>query len=104
MTVLGHSESSIKEVKKQIGVFISHTWRVDHKYDSDRHVAWTITQRTVNAEEQTSLSKRKDHRGEVAKFASKLAEQWKYAWLVGKLKRADQKFDSLNRSKSKTIS
>ena len=100
---LGHRESSIKEVEKQIRVFISHTWRADHKCDSDRHVAWTITQRTVNAEEQTSLSKwmSKDYRGEVAKFAElswfqsiakqqKLSEQWKNAHWVGKLKRADE--------------
>ena len=47
---LGHCESSIKEVEKQIRVMISHTWRADHKCDSDRHVAGTITQCTVNAE------------------------------------------------------
>ena len=41
---LGHCESSIKEVEKQIRVFISHTWRADHQCDSDRHVAWTTTQ------------------------------------------------------------
>ena len=50
---LGHCESSITEVERQTRVFISHTWRAEHKCDSDRHVAWTITQRTVNAEEQT---------------------------------------------------
>ena len=79
------------------------TWRADHKCDSDRRVAWTITQRTVNAEEQMPLSKwmSKGYRGEVAKFAelsrfrsiakqSKLAEQWKDAHWVGKLKRADE--------------
>ena len=62
----------------------------------DRHVAWTITQCTVNAEEQTSFFKwmSKDHHGEVAKFAEfswfhsiarqpKLAEKWKDAHLVG---------------------
>ena len=80
---LGHCESAIKEVEKQ---------RVDHKCDSDRHAACTITQRSVNAEEQTSLFKwmSKDYHGEVAKFAelswfhrlakqSKLTEQWKDA-------------------------
>ena len=103
---LGHCESSsIKEVEKQIRVFVSHTWRADNKCDSDsgRHVAWTITQRTVNAEEQTSLSKwmSKDYHGEVAKFAelswfhsivkqAKLAEQWEDAHWIGKLKRADE--------------
>ena len=54
---LGHNESSIKEVEKQIRVFFSHTWRADLKCDSDRHVAWMNTQFTVNAEEQTSFSK-----------------------------------------------
>ena len=103
MTVLGHCESSIKEVEQQVRVFISHAWRTDHKCDSDRHVAWTITQCTVDAEEQTSFFKwmSKDYHGEVAKFAelswfcsaakqSKLAEQWKDAHWVGKLKRADE--------------
>ena len=52
---LGHCESSIKEVEKQIRVFIPHTWRADNKCDSDRHVAWTITQCTVNAEEQNVI-------------------------------------------------
>ena len=69
---LRHCESSIKEVEKQISVFISHTWRADHKCDSDRHVAWTITQCTVNAEEQTSFIQVDEqglHRSEVAKFA-----------------------------------
>ena len=99
----GHCESSIKEVEKQIRVFISHTWRADHQCDIDRHVAWTITQCSVNAEEQTSLFKwmSRDYHGEVAKFAqfswfhriakqSKLAEQWKDVHWVGKLKRADE--------------
>ena len=68
---LGHCESSIKEVEKQKRVFISHTWRADHQCDSDRHVAWTITQCTANAEEQTSLFRwmSKDYHAEVAKFA-----------------------------------
>ena len=100
---LGHCESSIKVLEKKIRVFISHTWRADHKSDSDRHVAWTITQRTVNVEEQTSLTKwiSKDYHGEVAKFAelswfhsiakqSKLAERWTDAHWVGKFKRADE--------------
>ena len=50
-------ESSIKEAEKPIRVFISHTWRADHKCDSDRQVVWTNTQRTVNAEEQMSFFK-----------------------------------------------
>ena len=100
---LGHCESSIKELETQIRVFICHTWRADHQCDSDRHVAWTIAQRSVNAEEQTSLFKwmSKDYHGEVAKFAelswfhriakqSKLAEQWEDAHWVGKLKRGDE--------------
>ena len=68
---LGHCESSIKEVEKQICVFISHTWRTDHQCDNGRHVAWMITQCTINAEEQTSLFKwmSKDYHGEGAKFA-----------------------------------
>ena len=47
------------------------TLRADHKCDRDRRAAWTITQCTVNAEEQTSLSKwmSKDYHGEVAKLA-----------------------------------
>ena len=86
---LVHCESSIKEVEKQTRVLIYHTLRADHKCDRDRRAAWTITQCTVNAEEQTSLSKwmSKDCHGEVAKFAelswfrstakqSTLAEQW----------------------------
>ena len=90
-------------MEKQTRVFISHPWRADHRCDSDRHVAWTITQCTVNAEEETLLSTwmSKDNHGEVAKFAelswfhsiakqSKLAEQWKDAHFVGKLKRADE--------------
>ena len=90
-------------MEKQIRVFISHPWRADHTCDSDRHVAWTITQRTINAEEQTPLSKwmSKDYRGEVAKFAelswfhsiakqSKLEEQWKDDHWVGGLKGADE--------------
>ena len=100
---LGHFESSIKEVEKQIRAFISHTWRADHQCDSDRHVAWTITQCSVNTEEQTSLFKwiSKDYYGEGAKFAelswfhriakqSNLAERWEDAHWVGKLKRADE--------------
>ena len=88
-------------MEKQIRVFISHTWRADHQGDSDRHFAWTITQCTVNVEEQTSFFKwmSKVYHGEVEKFAelswfhsvvkqSKLAEQWKDAHWVGKLKRA----------------
>ena len=84
-------------------VFISHTWRADHKCDSDRHVDWTITQCTVNTEEQTSFFKwmSRDYHGEVAKFAelswfhsiakqSKLAEKWKDAHRDGKLTRADE--------------
>ena len=98
MTVWGH-----QEVEKQIRVFISQTWRADHTCDSDRHVAWTTTQSSVNAKEQTSVSKwmSKDYHVEVVKFAelswfhsvatqSKLAEQWKDAHWVGKLKRADE--------------
>ena len=82
-------------MEKQVRVFISHAWREDHKCDSDRHVAWTITQRSVNAEEQTPLSKwmNKDYHGGIAKFVelsgfhsiakqSEMAEQWKDAhWL-----------------------
>ena len=82
---LGHCE----EVEKQIRAMISHTWRADHKCDSDRHVAWTITHHMIKAEELTSFFKwmSKDEHGEVAKFderswsrsiakTSKLAEQW----------------------------
>ena len=95
----GHCE----EVEKQIRVFISHTWRADHKCDSDRRAAWTFTQRTVHVEEHTSFFKwtSKDDLGEVGKFAewnwfrsvaktSKLAEQWTDAHLVGKLNRANE--------------
>ena len=90
-------------MEKQILVFISHTWRSDHTCDRDIHIALTITQCTLNAEEQTTFFKwmSKDYHGEVAKFAelrwfhsiakqSNLAEQWKDAHLVGKLKRADE--------------
>ena len=44
--------------------------RADHKCDSDRRAAWTITQCTVKAEEQTSLFKSmsKNYHGEGAKF------------------------------------
>ena len=95
---LGHYESSVQELEKQIRVFISHTWRADHKCDSGRHVAWTTTQCAVNAEEQTSFFKwmSKDDHGGIEKFAeltcfhsitkqSKLAEQWKgcsFGWKV----------------------
>ena len=56
-----------EEVEKQIRVFISHTWRADHKCDNDRRAAWTFTQRTVNVGEHTSFFKwaSKDDRGEV---------------------------------------
>ena len=119
---LGQCESSIKEAEKPIRVFISHAWRADPKCDSDRQVVWTNTQRTVNAEEQMSLFKwMNNNLGEVAKFAelsgfrsitkqSKLAEQWKDAHWVGKLKHVDKhllvinRFDSLSRSRSKTSS
>ena len=59
---LCHCDSSIKEVEQQVRVFSSHRLRADHKCDRDRRAAWTITQCTVNAEEQSSLSKwmRKD--------------------------------------------
>ena len=80
-----------------------HTLRADHERDRDRRAAWTCTQCTVNAEEQTSFRKwtNKDDRGEVANFAewswfrtpaeqSKLAEQWEDAHWVGMLKRADE--------------
>ena len=86
---LGHCESAIKEVEKQIRVLIFHTLRADHKCDSDRRAAWTITQCTVKAKEQTSFFKwmSKDYRGEVVRFTelswfrsiamqSKLANQW----------------------------
>ena len=68
---LGHCESSIKKMEKQMRVLIFHTLRADHKCDRDRRAAWTITQCRVNAEKQTSLSKwiSKDYHGEVAKFA-----------------------------------
>ena len=56
---LGHCESSIKKVEKQKRVFISHAWRADHQCDSERHVAWTITQRSVNAEELRASACRK---------------------------------------------
>ena len=69
---LGHFESVAKEVEKQMRVFISHTWRADHQCNSDRNVARTTTQGSVNAEEQTSLFK------------------WKDAHWVQKLKRADE--------------
>ena len=62
------------------------------------NVAWTNTQRTVNAEEQTSLFKwmSKNCHCEVTKFADwswfrsiakqlKLAEQWKDTHWVGKV-------------------
>ena len=85
-------------MEKQVRVFISHTWRADHKCDSDRRVVWTFTQRTVNVEEHTSFFKwtNKNDRGEVGKFAewiwfrqtSKLEEQRTEAHLVGKLNRA----------------
>ena len=84
-------------------IYFPHRWRADHQCDSDRHVASTITQCTINAEEQTSLFKwmSKDYHGEVVKFEelswfhriakqSKLAEQLKDAHWVGKLKRADE--------------
>ena len=115
----GPCESSIKEAEKPIRVFISHTWRADHKCDNDRQVAWTNTQRTVNAEEQTLLFKcmSNNYQGEVTKFAelswfrsiakqSKLAEPWKDG---GKLKQVDEhllviKRNSLSRRKTKTSS
>ena len=53
----GHCESSIKEVEQQIRAVIFHTLRADHECDRDRRAAWTITQGTVNAKKQTSLSK-----------------------------------------------
>ena len=67
---LGHWELSIRELEKQIRVFSSHTWRADHKCDSDRRAAWTITHCTVKAEEQTPLFKlmSKNCKGEAAKF------------------------------------
>ena len=99
----GHWESSIKEVEKQIRVFSSHTWRADHKCDSDRRAAWTFTQCILKAEEQTSLFKSmsKNYHGEAAKFVglswfcsidkqTKLAEQWNDAHLIGKFKRDDE--------------
>ena len=95
--------ASIKEVEKQIRVLIFHTLGADHRCDSDRRAAWTITQGTVKAEEQTSFFKlmSKNYHGEAVKFAelswfcsiarqSKLAEQWNDAHLGGKLKRADE--------------
>ena len=69
---LGHCESVAKEVEKQMRVSISHTWRADHQCNSDRNVARTTTQDSVNAEEQTSLFK------------------WKDAHWFEKLKRADE--------------
>ena len=100
---LGHCESSTKEVEKQIRVFMSYTRRAHHQCDSERRAAWTMTQRTVNVEEHTSLFKwtSNDDRGEVARFVewswfrsiaktSKLEEQRIEAHLVGWLKRADE--------------
>ena len=48
-----------------------HTWRTDHKCDSDRQVTWMNTQCTVNAEKQMTLFKwiSKNYHGEVTKFA-----------------------------------
>ena len=84
-------------------MFSSHTWRADHKCDSDRRAAWTFTQCTVKAEEQRSLFKStsKNYDGEAAKFVglswfcridkqTKLAEQWNDAHLIGKSKRDDE--------------
>ena len=64
---LGHCE----EVEKQIRRFISHTWRADHECDSDSRVAWTSSQCTVDAEEQTSFLKwtSMDDSGNDGKFA-----------------------------------
>ena len=100
--ILGHCESVVKEVEKQIRVMIFHTLVADHKCDRDRF-AWTITHYIVQADGQTSFLKlmNKDYHGEVAKFSdlswfrgtakqSKLAEQWKEAHWVGKLKPADE--------------
>ena len=74
---LGHCESNIKEMEKQIRVLIFHTSRADHECDRDRRAPWTFTQCTVNAEEQTSFFKwmSKDDHGKVAKFV-----EW--SWLM----------------------
>ena len=66
-----HSESAIKEVEKQMRFMIFHTLVADHKYDTDKHTAWTITHYRVKADGQTSLFKlmSKDYHGEVAKFS-----------------------------------
>ena len=48
----GHCESDIREVEKQMHVMIYHMLAADHKCDSDRHAAWTITHYTVKADEQ----------------------------------------------------
>ncbi len=54
---LGHCESFIKEVWKQIHVFISHTWTAGYQCDRDRYATWTITRYAINAEEQKSVFK-----------------------------------------------
>ena len=94
---------TVNHPSKRWSVLIVHTLREDHTCDRDRRVAWTVTQRTVNEEEQTSCFKlmSKDYHSEVAKFSElvsfrifakqlKLAKQWREAHWVGKSERSDE--------------
>ena len=76
-------------MENQTRVLIFQTLKADHKCDGDRRAAWTITQCTVKAEEQTSFFKlmSKNHHGEVVKTAElsrfcSIAKQSKLGWNV----------------------
>ena len=112
---LGHCESAIKEVEKQIRAMLFRTYAGyncnSEKFPAElqnfsslvRHAAWTLTRHAIKADGQTSCFKlmSKDHHGEIAKFSElvwfripakqpKLAEQWKAAHWVGKSERSDE--------------
>ena len=112
---LGHCESAIKEVEKQMCAMLFRMY-ADYSCNSDklpaelpifpwivRHAAWTLTRYALKADGQTSLFKlmSKDYHGEVTKFSElvwfriaakqpKLVEQRRKAQWVGKSERFDE--------------
>ena len=112
---LGHCESAIKEVEKQIRATLFQLY-ADHNCNSDkfpaelpifswraRHAAWTLPRYAIKADGQTPFFKlmSKDHHGGISKFSElvcfripakqpKLAEQRKEAHWLGKSERSDE--------------
>ena len=79
---LGHWESAIKELKKQVRAMIFHTLVVNHKCDRDRHAARTNTHYIVDEQRSIFTLTSKDYRCDVAEFSE-------LSWFRGAGKRSE---------------